>query len=206
MKPICKFAGCGRASWVRGFCWKHYYQLLHSGKLPRKVLRKRKTLEELFGEGYLIDLNTGCWEWVAWFHPKGYAYIQTHRQKKVKASRFAYSRHVGDLSDGEMVLHTCDNRKCVNPAHLFKGDAKLNMLDCMAKGRATQHARAFRPKLTDPQVWNIRIMFAKGNCSMAFLAELYSVDQQTIANLLKGQTYQTGLSRRKSARNFVGLY
>jgi hypothetical protein len=189
-KPICRFLGCGRAFWSRGYCSRHYYELLNSGLLPRKVNRKRRTLIELFHASYVVNPTTQCWEWVKWFHRKGYAYIQTHDQKKVKASRFAYEYFVGTLEDSDMVLHSCDNPKCVNPDHFFKGDAVMNMLDCMAKGRATQHLDAFKSKLSDANTLNIRIMFARGEHSMQNLADIYFVDQQTIKNLLHARTYQ----------------
>ncbi len=189
MRPICKFKDCGRASWVRGYCPRHYYNLLHSGQLRQKVVRKRKTLEELFHEGYVVDPDTGCWEWVAWFHKKGYAYMQTHEQKKVKASRFAYEQYVGALSDTEMVLHTCDFRKCVNPAHLFKGDAGINNRDCVAKGRHWTVTAERMKKITKPMAANIRIMFARGEYSMQKLADIYRVDQQTISNIVHGRAH-----------------
>ena len=40
-----------------------------------------------------------------------------------------------DLTSKDYICHTCDNKKCVNPNHLFLGDAQINVDDCIAKGR-----------------------------------------------------------------------
>ena len=53
----------------------------------------------------------------------------------VAAHRFSYEHHIGPIPTGMFVLHRCDVRRCVNPAHLFIGDARDNLLDCIEKGR-----------------------------------------------------------------------
>jgi hypothetical protein len=52
------------------------------------------------------------------------------------AHRFSYAMANGPILNGLFVLHKCDNRKCVNPAHLFLGTCQDNTDDMIAKGRA----------------------------------------------------------------------
>lgn len=47
----------------------------------------------------------------------------------------AYTLTHGEIPDGLLVLHSCDNRVCVNPEHLFLGSYRDNARDSMAKGR-----------------------------------------------------------------------
>lgn len=47
----------------------------------------------------------------------------------------AYEAIHGPVPDGLCVLHKCDVRLCVNPAHLYLGDKKQNMKDAMSRGR-----------------------------------------------------------------------
>lgn len=52
------------------------------------------------------------------------------------AHRYAYEIFFGPVPRNRLVLHRCDNRRCVNPEHLFVGSAKDNFDDMISKGRA----------------------------------------------------------------------
>lgn len=75
----------------------------------------------------------GCWEWQGSLS-RGYGQL-THQGKHQTAHRFSYQQFVGPVADGMWVLHTCDNRKCVNPLHLYQGDAVDNRADMLDRNR-----------------------------------------------------------------------
>ena len=80
-------------------------------------------------------LKTQCWEWTAGTNVKGYgrfAFIGKNRL----AHRVSYIFTNGDIPDSLCVCHKCDNRKCVNPDHLFLGSIIDNTMDMVKKGRA----------------------------------------------------------------------
>lgn len=90
------------------------------------------------------DPTTGCWVWNKRIDKYGYGkisvkYAQRHGNKaydSMIASRVSYVAHKGEIPDGMLVCHTCDNRACVNPDHLYIGTAKDNYNDMVERGRS----------------------------------------------------------------------
>ena len=88
-----------------------------------------------------------CIEWVGVLR-RGYGRLivgsRTDKSRKsVTAHRLAYEVYVGKIPEGMLVLHKCDNKKCINPEHLFLGTYKDNAIDMVKKGR---HRNGYTPE------------------------------------------------------------
>jgi len=80
---------------------------------------------------------TDCWEWRGGTNNIGYGMIKDIEHGGMRTThRVSYEVSKGRIPKNQCVLHTCDNRKCCNPDHLFVGSYKDKTMDMMNKGRS----------------------------------------------------------------------
>lgn len=139
----------------------------------------KSNLAERFQQRVGPKLPNGCMEWQSYCQPNGYGVFGFAKTRSAFAHRIAYSIVHGDIPSGMVVMHTCDNRKCVNPEHLRLGTQLENIADSKAKGRTK------RSKLI-PYLQNIREMSAVG-ITRHDIARKYGVSRPLICLLLNGQ-------------------
>jgi hypothetical protein len=100
-----------------------------------------------------------------------------------QAHRLAYTLAVGEIPDGLLVLHKCDNRPCCNPKHLFVGTQLDNVLDCLSKGRGNRRART-STLLSENRVEELKEARTSG-LSWTQLAEKFGVGRTTCRNAVE---------------------
>lgn len=122
--------------------------------------------------------DNGCWLWMGRLAPNGYGRISTSKTKREAAHRVSWRLHsIPTPPPGYDLCHTCDNRRCVNPEHLFMGSRLDNMRDASAKGRLVQ-------KLTHKQIAEIRSDRYAGMLGRE-VARIFGVDTSRIYQLRK---------------------
>jgi hypothetical protein len=135
-----------------------------------------------------------CWEWTAALN-QGYGTFYLAPGHTYRAHIVSWAAHNNQWPEqGMHICHTCDNRKCVNPAHLFLGTPKDNVQDMISKGRdrlrGSRHPRA---KFTPQQVDEIfKALWEDGACRFQ-LSQKYGVTVSAIENVMYGRRHYHGV-------------
>ncbi len=134
-----------------------------------------------------VEAGPDCWRWVGHIHPQtGYGSF-SYRGKGWRATRLSLAIHGRPVPDGMDACHTCDNRWCVNPAHLYAGTRRQNMADCTERGRHNKPTGESHwcAKLSDEDVADIRASRLRGEL-LAPIAKRYGVHPATVSRICRG--------------------
>ena len=163
-----------------------------------------------FYEKFIVDANTGCWNWTHSLNTGGYGRVYISG-KHILAHRFSYEMFNGDFDKSMFVCHKCDNPICVNPDHLFIGTAKDNNHDMMAKGRhrtnnvGRKHSEETKRKISEAQrgkprpksrrllpkhVKYIREQYDDGKINYSALSRQLGISDVAIKKIAKRITYK----------------
>jgi hypothetical protein len=142
-----------------------------------------------------VDRSGGagaCWLWTGFVRENGYGVIGI-KCKEYRVHRVSYFIEHGRIDNDRLVLHRCDVRACVNPAHLFLGTPKDNSQDAVRKGRNAKlfGERNGKAKLTRRTVRAIKRLLrdkAKGRCDLRQyeIARQFGVSEATVSYLKNG--------------------
>lgn len=142
----------------------------------------------------------GCLEWNHSMFHNGYGHVILNR-RHWRAHRLAYFLTRGEIPEGLLVLHECDNRACCNPDHLFLGTHQDNTDDMVAKGRqaigersgSARHPESrprgeanHKAKLTAKDVIFIRDQLNKKLATTTQLARWFNVSTHSISAAARG--------------------
>lgn len=137
-------------------------------------------------ESSTIDHTTGCWVWEKCLNGDGYPVIWVNK-KRWKGHRLSFFIFYGQDPGKLLVCHACDNRKCINPDHLWLGTHLDNNRDCINKNRmrhppnlGEKHGMS---KFTDDLVRLIRKEYSTG-VTQTSLAKKYKCHQATIGRIV----------------------
>ena len=116
-----------------------------------------------------------CWNWDRCTNRGGYGLVSI-RNKSTLVHRVIYELLIGKIPKGKFVCHTCDNRRCLNPSHLFLGTNADNQRDAAIKGTKAG-------KLSLQDVTEIRRLYIEGFKQKA-LAKMLNISQPGVSKIV----------------------
>ena len=157
--------------------------------IPERLAGRWTTAESFWRR---VDRTGDCWIWQGRTDEKGYGRVGYRRRQFVGAHRVSWAlTHGGDLPKS-WVLHRCDNPPCVNPDHLFLGDATDNNRDRQAKGRTkgwagkTEHEHhAFK---ADTELVRQMLTLREAGSTQQQIADTTGISRGHVSKLLRGHT------------------
>jgi hypothetical protein len=154
------------------------------------MARWNLTAEERFWAKVSVGSQEECWLCSGCLHD-GYPSFY-HDGLADRAHRYSWLIHKGAIPTGMCVLHSCDNRRCVNPNHLWLGTRKENNEDRTQKGRTAHNCGAShgRAKLTGSLVQQIRNDYQYA--SLSSLGRQFGVSATQIQRIVTGKQWLNG--------------
>jgi len=173
--------------------WMHWERVTMCSRECTGVARTMKAqderipMREHFEQWFVRGKPDECWEWLGSTNPKrgnygAYAYARKMRGAHVVALELDGR----PVPKGMYACHTCDNPKCVNPAHLYVGTPQQNVDDKVSRGRQRKGTSIHSAKLDDKAVFYIR----HSSLSDKMLAQLSGVSDGAIRHIRNGKTWK----------------
>lgn len=142
------------------------------------------TLTERFNSHFERRGPDECWPWTATLDAHGYGHFKINGRFH-GAHRVALAWATGGMRSDLHALHSCDNPRCVNPAHLRWGTHQENVRDRNARSRQARGERNGRSKLTADQARQIREMPG----SMRSIGKLFGINGSVVAEIKRGERW-----------------
>lgn len=149
---------------------------------------RKRTPVEVRLKRRLVKTSAGCIVWTGATSDFGHGVIGNGGKGEglSRTHRVAWRIAFGEIPDGMLVLHRCDNPPCCNPEHLFLGTPADNVHDMMAKGRDKFFTNV---KLSHDDVRAIRKAAADGETS-PFIAKRHCVEPRQIRRIVAGTRWR----------------
>ena len=153
---------------------------------------KTDAFRERFERQISPEPNTGCWIWDGSYTTFGYGkvYVKTADYRAHRISWSIFRNGANLPSPGVVICHSCDNRWCVNPDHLWPGSQSENMIDAVKKGRMPQAGRRGDRNATAKLTRDEALAIRNSSGMLKLAAEEFGVSVSTIHLIRVGRTWK----------------
>ena len=138
-----------------------------------------------------IEITEECWIWKGNLNLRsGYGLIRDGLKTKL-AHRLSYEIFKGSIENRKCVCHSCDNKLCVNPFHLWVGSYSDNIQDALFKKRWNPPIGDANGKsvLTTEDVMEIKKLISE-KVKQKIIAEKFNIDQSTVSDIKRRKRWK----------------
>jgi hypothetical protein len=132
-----------------------------------------------------VEKTESCWNWLGSTEKDGYGRLDI-KYKHYRAHVFSWTLHNGPVPDGLFICHKCNNRRCVNPDHLYAGTPKENAIDTMRSGNCAVGEGNGNSQLNETSVKAI----LNDERPYGKIAKDYGTTETTIYNIKNRKTWK----------------
>jgi hypothetical protein len=125
-----------------------------------------------------------CELWSGYVGRHGYGTL-SYKGKRWRAHRLSYYLHYGVDPADMHVMHSCDNKICINPQHLSLGSALDNMRDKVAKNRQARGAKCRTRKSIPHEMCELIVSMRKCGHKLRQISEYTGIPFTTVAAILR---------------------
>lgn len=173
----------------------NYFEVFNGTLTMQTITEKDK---KRFWDKVNVLTPDKCWEWKAYCTSQGYGHFGVN-QIPEQAHRIAWTIVNGPIPEGKMICHTCDNKKCCNPNHLYRGDAFTNSVDRSVRNpESLKNFNGPKPKLHEGEIWLINKLniprhnnwaTSQHKFSAKYVAKMFRVSCSTIFRIWNSPGY-----------------
>lgn len=180
--------------------------MVHEPTTTQKILQLPPHRRWKFWSLVRMTAENECWEWRGYKSPQGYGQFYVGNNETRTASRVAWVLHHGEDPGDGLICHTCDNKSCCNPSHLYLGDKRTNALDYHERGSPNKirGVRVHFAKLTPEDVWACRLEHYLLGTPFVELARRFGMAGWSMSAAIKGINWKHIPDPRDVAR-LLGL-
>lgn len=131
-----------------------------------------------------------CWPWRGGFFDSGYGQFHITKPRTSRGAHIVSWEYAnGSLGNGLQVNHTCDQRFCVNPRHLYAGSQQQNMTDKVARNRQARGSGHGTAKIAEAQAREILVR-ANGGERGATIARAMGISRNTVYRCISRKNWK----------------
>lgn len=171
-----------------GKCFKTWNDYKKYIKETSVTIREKNKSEIRFWRDVDKTSENGCHMWTGDVSVSGYGKF-FYNGRTMSAHRVSLIVQGIDIPEGSIIMHTCNNKLCVNKEHLKIGTFLENSQYMVACNRQAKGEKAGNSKLKSDMVNEIRMLYSSGKYSQRKLAKRFNVSKSTIQSIVTNVTW-----------------